>query len=72
MKAPPCFSDQETASLIKKVCAEHCVDKQLLKDLCDIAVEYSGSGKAFGVDADIADALTRFIESPERNPDVSR
>ena len=70
MKPPPCFTDKETASLIKEVCNNHRVDKQLLKDLCEIAAEYSGSGHAFGVDESISDALTRFIESPERNPDV--
>lgn len=71
MKAPPCFSDPETASLIKEVCEKHRVDKQLLRDLCNIAVKNSGKGNATGVGADISDALTHFIESPNRNPDVS-
>jgi hypothetical protein len=61
MKAPPCFDDPETKKLVKQVCKQHQVDPQLLKDLCELETEYSGSGRRHGLDDDIAAIITRFI-----------
>lgn len=66
MKAPPCFDDPETKRLIKQICEEHRIDGQLLKDLCELVNEYSGSGRRFGLDAEIADIIERFNQrTPE-------
>ncbi len=62
MKAPPCFTDPETASLIREVCSKHRVDRQLLLDFCDIAMDHSGKGRAVGVDEEIGQALTRYLD----------
>ena len=62
MKVPPCFDDTETRRMIRKLCEQHRIDDDLLKDLCEIVIEHSGSGKRFGVDEQIASVLSRFIE----------
>jgi hypothetical protein len=61
MKAPPCFDDPETKKLVKQVCKQHQVDPELLKDLCELVTQYSGSGRRFGLDDEIAGIITRFI-----------
>lgn len=61
MKAPPCFDDPETKKLVKQVCKQHQVDPELLKDLCELITQYSGSGRRFGLDDEIAGIITRFI-----------
>lgn len=71
MNVPPCFEDPEAAELIRDVSDKHNVDKQLLMDICEIAINNSGKGRANGIDVDISNALSRYIESPERNQDVS-
>jgi len=62
MKVPPCFEDAEARRIIRRICDENRVDDTLLKDLCEIALEHSGSAKRFGIDDQIADAVSRFIE----------
>jgi len=61
MKAPPCFDDPETKKLVKEVCRQHQIDPELLKDLCELVTQYSGSGRRFGLDDEIAGIITRFI-----------
>jgi hypothetical protein len=61
MKAPPCFDDTETKRIIRKICEEQKVDGELLKDLCELVNEYSGSGRRFGLDDQIAATITRFL-----------
>jgi hypothetical protein len=61
MKAPPCFDDAETKKLVKQVCTQHQIDPELLKDLCELVTQYSGSGRRFGLDDEIAGIITRFI-----------
>ena len=61
MKAPPCFDDPEAKPIIRAVCEEFGIDADLLKDLVEIEARHSGSGKRFGVDDEISDALNRFI-----------
>lgn len=61
MKPPPCFDDPETKKLVKQVCKQHQVDPELLKDLCELVTQYSGSGRRFGLDDEIAGIITRFI-----------
>lgn len=61
MKAPPCFDDPETKKLVKQVCKQHQIDPELLKDLCELVTQYSGSGRRFGLDDEIAGIITRFI-----------
>lgn len=66
MKAPPCFDDPETKKLVKQVCKQHQIDPELLKDLCELVMQYSGSGRRFGLDDEIAGIITRFIaRAPE-------
>lgn len=61
MKAPPCFDDPETRRLIRKICEKHRIDDELLKDLCETVMKYSGSGKAFGQPEEIDLSLERFL-----------
>jgi len=61
MKAPPCFEDPETKRIIRKICEQHSIDDELLKDLCELMNEYSGSGRRFGLEDQIAGSITRFL-----------
>ena len=61
MKAPPCFEDPETKRIIRQICEEHRIDPELLKDLCELVNEFSGSGRRFGLPDEIASIITRFI-----------
>jgi hypothetical protein len=61
MKAPPCFEDSETKKIVKEICREHRIDMELLKDLCEFVQERSGEGRRSGMDAEISDALSRYI-----------
>ena len=61
MKAPPCFEDSETKRIIREICEQHTIDAELLKDLCELVGEFSGVGRRFGVDAEIAGIIDRFI-----------
>jgi|GEM_PF-1898754 len=61
MKAPPCFEDTETKRVVKKICDEFRIDIDLLKDICELVQERTGEGRKFGVDAEISDVLSRFI-----------
>lgn len=68
MRAPPCFDDPETKRLIRKICEEHDIDVDLLKDLCEITLKHSGTGKAFGLPEQIDLSLERFIDARANNP----
>ena len=61
MKAPPCFEDSETKKLVRGICQDHKIDMELLKDLCELVQERSGEGRRFGLEAEISDILSRFI-----------
>jgi hypothetical protein len=61
MKPPPCFEDPETKRIIRQICEEHRIDAELLKDLCELVNEHSGSGRRFGLYDEIASIITRFI-----------
>lgn len=61
MKVPPCFDDPETRKIIRQICDEHSLDVDLLKDMCEIVGKYSGSGRRFGLDEEIAGAVDRFL-----------
>ena len=61
MKAPPCFEDPETKRIIRQICEQHSIDDELLKDLCELMNEYSGSGRRFGLEDQIAASITRFL-----------
>jgi uncharacterized phage protein gp47/JayE len=61
MKPLPAFEDPETKKLIQALCAEHQIDAALLKDLCEVMQEHSGSGRKHDVDADIAGCIDRFL-----------
>jgi hypothetical protein len=65
MKAPPCFDDQDTKRIVKQICEQHRIDSELLKDLCELVNQRSGSGKRFGLDNEIAGILTRFLTRSE-------
>ena len=60
MKAPPCFEDSDTKRIVKRICDEHRIDPELLKDLCEVVNEHSGSGRRFGLPEDIEIVLDRF------------
>ena len=61
MKSPACFEDSETKRIIRKICDEHSIDPDLLKDLCEVENDHYGSGRRFGLREDIESALNRFI-----------
>ena len=61
MKAPPCFEDPETKRIVKQICEEHRIDNAILKDVCELVQERSGEGRKFGLDAEISDILSRFL-----------
>ena len=61
MKAPPCFDDPETKKIIRQICDQHDIDTELLKDLCELMNEYSGSGRRFGLPAEIDGIINRFF-----------
>lgn len=61
MKTPPCFEDAETKKIIRQICDEHKIDTETLKDLCELVNTYSGSGRRFGLNDEIASIITRFI-----------
>ncbi len=65
MKAPPCFDDPETKRIIREICDQHAIDIELLKDLCELIAEHSGSGRRFGLPEDIDTIITRFITRTE-------
>ena len=61
MKAPPCFEDPETKKIIRDICEQHSIDGDLLKDLCELMNDFSGAGRRFGLDDQIAGIITRFL-----------
>lgn len=61
MKPPPCFEDSETKRIIRQICEQHQIDMELLKDLCELVNERSGSGRRFGLDDELAGILSRFL-----------
>ena len=61
MKAPPCFEDPETKKIVKEICAHNQIDMELLKVLCELVQVRSGEGRRNGMDAEISDALSRYI-----------
>jgi len=62
MKAPPCFDDPESKKVIQGLCEEHRIDTALLRDLCELMQQHSGSGRKHNIDAEIALAIDRFLE----------
>lgn len=61
MKAPPCFEDPETRKIIRQICDQHGIDTELLKDLCELMNEHSGSGRRFGLPEEIDGIINRFF-----------
>lgn len=61
MKAPPCFEDPETRKIIRQICDQHSIDTELLKDLCELMSEHSGSGRRFGLPEEIDGIINRFF-----------
>jgi hypothetical protein len=66
MKAPPCFDDPETRKLIKQICGNNNIDHELLKDLCELVNEHSGSGRRVGLPDEIDAVVDRFISREEK------
>ncbi len=67
MKAPPCFEDAESKKVIRKICEQHRVDIDLLKDLCELVNSYAGSGRRFGLPEEIEAVLDRFIKNSKES-----
>ena len=61
----PCFREEDSALMIDKVCDEHGIDRVLLEDLCSVQIEYSGSGRPDGINADISRVLEEFMARAE-------
>lgn len=61
MRTLPLFEDAHVQEVLRELTREHRLDADLLKDLCNLERDSSGTGKAFGIDADIADALDRCL-----------
>lgn len=57
----PCFSDAQALRIIRRLCADNNLDTLLLEGLCEIVQEHSGSGRADGVNEQIAQVIERFI-----------
>lgn len=62
MKAPPCFEDPEARKSIESICRTNRLDSRLLRELCEIVVRYSGSGRAEGITTDITQCIDGFVE----------
>lgn len=61
MNMPACFQEPESKKVIKELCEANKIDADLLKDLCEVVLSYSGSGRKEGIPADITDCIDRFI-----------
>jgi hypothetical protein len=61
MKTLPCFQDIETKKEIQSLCKEYEINIRLLQDLCEIALNYSGSGRHYGIQEDITACIDRFM-----------
>jgi len=66
MNVPPSFQDPEAKRVIAALCDDNSIDTTLLKDLCEVVHNYSGSGRADGVIADVTDCIDRFIARQEK------
>jgi len=62
VKTPPFFDDPDTRELVTDVCKEFAIDDLLLRDLCEVLADYSGSGRRFGLPEDITQVIDRFID----------
>ncbi len=47
--------------MIREICEQHTIDLELLKDLCELMNEYSGSGRRFGLPDEIDGIINRFF-----------
>ena len=61
MNFPPCFQEPGAKRVIADLCEQHKIDTTLLKDLCEVLLNFSGSGRKEGVLADLTDCIDRFI-----------
>jgi hypothetical protein len=64
-RLPACFQDAETRKLIDEICQTHRIDIKLLEEILLISLQYSGSGRARGVSADLAIPIETFITRSE-------
>jgi len=62
MNAPPCFQDSAAKRVISNLCSQNNIDITLLKDLCEVLNNFSGSGRKEGVQVDLTDCIDRFID----------
>lgn len=67
MKPPPCFEDAESKRIIRKICEEHRIDLDLLKELCEVVDLHAGSGRRVGLPEDIEAVLDRFIRNAKED-----
>ena len=51
--------------MIRQICEEHLIDGELLKDLCELVNQYSGSGRRFVLDDELSAIINRFISRNE-------
>lgn len=61
MRELPCFTDREAKKIIDHLCQEYNVDVILLKDLCELMQEHSGSGRREGVVEQFNSTIDRFM-----------
>ncbi len=47
--------------MIRETCEQHAIDLELLKDLCELMNDYSGSGRRFGLPDEIDGIINRFF-----------
>jgi hypothetical protein len=62
MKPPPCFEETETRRQIDALCKQNDIDMMLLKDLCEVVQQHSGSGRREGITSEITDCIERFLQ----------
>lgn len=61
MRELPCFTDESSKSLIKGLCEGNDVDLTLIVDLCEVMLEYSGSGRREGIVEQFNQVIDRFL-----------
>jgi hypothetical protein len=61
MRLPACFEDPASAELIRQICDKFQIDDQLLKDVLQVTLNYSGYSRAHGLTSEIAAPIEDFL-----------
>jgi hypothetical protein len=61
LRLPACFEDPSAMETIRQICSKYQVDDQLLKDVLQVALQYSGYGRAHGLTSELAVPIEDFL-----------